>query len=149
MIRSTCRLFRSANETGQQQQHLTLTAEAVASITLIEWAVHNCLQPQLAQAVCIRSGNLDGLRRLCSLLDLQLDEIHCSLAASRGHLEVLKWLRVNGSAWDDSACEAAVFTGKLSVLKWLRANGCPWETRKTCIAAAMCGSPRAVAVGTQ
>eukprot|EP00611_Tribonema_gayanum_P021687 TRINITY_DN421_c1_g2_i2.p5 TRINITY_DN421_c1_g2~~TRINITY_DN421_c1_g2_i2.p5 ORF type:complete len:121 (-),score=23.43 TRINITY_DN421_c1_g2_i2:933-1244(-) len=64
MIRSSCRLFRSANETGQQQQQLTLTADVVISAKLIEWAVLNGLQPGMAQAVCICSGNLDGLRRL-------------------------------------------------------------------------------------
>jgi hypothetical protein len=28
----------------------------------------------------------------------------CAFAAAYGHMEVLKWLRVNGCAWDERTC---------------------------------------------
>ena len=48
-------------------------------------------------------------------------------AASRGHLEVLKYLHENGCPWDEKTCEAAAVGGDyhLDVLEYARANGCP------------------------
>ncbi len=52
-------------------------------------------------------------------------------AARGGHLEVLKWVRVNGCDWDAYTCAWAADGGHLEVLEWARANGCDWDAR-TC-----------------
>jgi hypothetical protein len=59
----------------------------------------------------------------------------CSWSTGNGHLEVLKWARVNGSPWDKSTCSEVAKNGHLQVLQWARANECPWN-ELTCAAAA-------------
>jgi len=66
---------------------------------------------------------------------------YTGLAASRGHLEILKWAVENGMTWDNSgsdACRTAASEGHLEILKWLLENGCRsrgWE-QTSCNAAA-------------
>ena len=55
------------------------------------------------------------------------DKWTCTDAAEGGHLEVLKWLRSQGCPWDESTCSYAAYGGQLHVLKWARAAGCPWS----------------------
>jgi hypothetical protein len=50
----------------------------------------------------------------------------CELAATGGHLNVLRWLRAHNCAWG-MTCAAAAKGGHLHILKWARANGCPWD----------------------
>ena len=50
----------------------------------------------------------------------------CALAAFGGHLEVLKWLRMQDCPWD-GRCALAAQGGHLEVLQWAREQGCPWE----------------------
>ena len=42
----------------------------------------------------------------------ELLECHMYLTAGRGHLEVVKWLHVNGCPWDEKAC---LFAGARTV----------------------------------
>lgn len=58
----------------------------------------------------------------------------CRAAATGGHIDVIRWARAHGLAWDASCCAAAAFAGDLACLQWLRANGCPWD--KNCSARA-------------
>ena len=53
----------------------------------------------------------------------------CSGAAYGGHLEVLLWARQNGRPWDWQTCACAAQGGHLEVLQWARQNGCPWDER--------------------
>mmetsp|Transcript_8247 Transcript_8247/g.17064 ORF Transcript_8247/g.17064 Transcript_8247/m.17064 type:complete len:85 (+) Transcript_8247:1-255(+) len=52
-------------------------------------------------------------------------------AAMGGHLEVLQWLREEGSPWneytcyDEYTCEVAARGGHLELLRWALENGCP------------------------
>jgi hypothetical protein len=62
----------------------------------------------------------------------------CYDAARGGHLELLKWLRKKKCPWSELTCIAAASTGQLDILKWLRENGCPWNER-TCSEAALGG----------
>ena len=49
------------------------------------------------------------------------DKYTCALAAKRGHLELLKWLRANGCPWNQQlAIEWAEMRGHTEVLQWLR-----------------------------
>ncbi len=53
------------------------------------------------------------------------DEKTSTLAASGGHLEVLKHLREKGCSWDAETSSAAARGGHLDVVKWALQNGCP------------------------
>ena len=59
----------------------------------------------------------------------------CAKAAESGNLEVLKWARSSGCAWDESTCSAAAKGGHLTLLRWAKENGCPSDAT-TCAAAA-------------
>ena len=52
-------------------------------------------------------------------------------AAKSGDLDLVKKLRGDGGAWEETTCAAATEGGHLEVLQWLRAEGCPWDWR-TC-----------------
>jgi hypothetical protein len=43
-------------------------------------------------------------------------------------MDVLKWERDNGCAWDSYTCAFAVGKGHLELFKWARQNGCPWDS---------------------
>ncbi len=55
----------------------------------------------------------------------------CRVAAKKGHLEVLRWLRSQNPpyAWDYLVWGAAAASGKVDVLEWLRRQDppCPWD----------------------
>ena len=53
--------------------------------------------------------------------------MECADAAWSGHLELLKWARLNGCPWNEFTCSRAAFNGHLGLLKWARLNGCPWN----------------------
>ena len=62
----------------------------------------------------------------------------CSVAASRGQLEALVWLRGRGFSWDSYVCSFAAAGGHLEVLRYAREHGCPWD-EDTCSQAAQGG----------
>ena len=49
--------------------------------------------------------------------------------ASKGYLEVLKWLRDNGCEWNEDVCAEAAQSGHMNVLRWAHQNGCPADER--------------------
>jgi hypothetical protein len=53
----------------------------------------------------------------------------CALAASGGHLDILKHARFLKFPWDSDACTGAARNGHLDVLKFLRSgpDKCPWN----------------------
>jgi hypothetical protein len=51
----------------------------------------------------------------------------CSLTASRGYLDLLKWCRMNGCPWDLRVCLYSANEGHLETLKWCMANIYPWN----------------------
>lgn len=77
----------------------------------------------------IEGGHLAVLRYLQEhgLLRLTTKSVLPWLAARAGQLEILRWLRDGGCAFDELTCYSAAMGGHLDVLKWLRAQGCPWE----------------------
>ncbi|XP_050058445.1 uncharacterized protein LOC114122853 [Aphis gossypii] len=68
---------------------------------------------------------------------LKADEA-CAQAASRGHLECLKYADEMGCRWDSETCEKAAEGGHLNCLRYAHENGCPWSY-KTCEKAAGSG----------
>jgi hypothetical protein len=73
------------------------------------------------------------------------DNTGCSLAAERGLLPVLEWLRSQDPPcqWDPSTCALAARNGHLHVLQWLRSQRFPCEwNESTCEWAAQNGHLR-------
>lgn len=50
-------------------------------------------------------------------------------AAKEGHLEVLMWAIDNGAGWHPKVCAIAAEKGHLEVLQWARSNGALWDDR--------------------
>ncbi len=102
------------------------------SLDTLQWAVMYAGCPlsrsSITEAVVV--GNLDILKFLslhCDDASKTFDTIACLMAAGRGHLHVLKWLRANGYKWNSATTSSAVSGGHLEVLKWAIENGCSWE----------------------
>jgi hypothetical protein len=53
---------------------------------------------------------------------------HAKEAASKGHIETLKYLHAKECPWDEEATKEAAANGHLECLKYLHENGCPWGT---------------------
>lgn len=49
----------------------------------------------------------------------------CQVAAARGQLDMLQWLRSQGCPWGPDTFAIAVSRGDLAILDWLAAQGCP------------------------
>ncbi|ATZ80083.1 ankyrin repeat/DNA polymerase domain-containing protein [Bodo saltans virus] len=62
----------------------------------------------------------------------------CANAASKGHLECLKYLHENGCPLNWTTCAYAAKNGYLECLKYAHENGCPWGLC-TCLYAAVNG----------
>ena len=56
------------------------------------------------------------------------DGLACVLAATHGHLEVLRWLRGHGAKWTKYAITMAAYAGHAEVVHWAHADGCPWDS---------------------
>ena len=58
----------------------------------------------------------------------ELDDLICTLAASNGHLEILKWARENGCPWDGGkTCECAASGEHPNIIRWILENGGSWD----------------------
>jgi hypothetical protein len=55
----------------------------------------------------------------------------CTLAASEGSLNILKWFRFNDYTWDSDVCSSAALKGNFEILKYAHDNGCP-KDKYTC-----------------
>jgi hypothetical protein len=76
--------------------------------------------PEALNAVSQTSFGLTSRRDALGLLEVK--DV-CPLAAKNGHLAALKVLRGKGCEWDWQTCRTADFKGHLDVLKWLRLPG--------------------------
>jgi hypothetical protein len=50
---------------------------------------------------------------------------------------VLEWARTNGCDWGEEICSVAASKGHLNILQWSCENGCPWD-EKSCVYEAVC-----------
>jgi hypothetical protein len=89
-------------------------------------------------ALAAKKGNLLVLQFLRNELDCPWDACTCAAAAENGHFEVLQWARINGCPWNAEVCRHAAHNGQLDVLQWARANDCPWNLQ-VCAHAALNG----------
>eukprot|EP00594_Rhizosolenia_setigera_P001781 CAMPEP_0178952886 /NCGR_PEP_ID=MMETSP0789-20121207/8104_1 /TAXON_ID=3005 /ORGANISM="Rhizosolenia setigera, Strain CCMP 1694" /LENGTH=317 /DNA_ID=CAMNT_0020634067 /DNA_START=235 /DNA_END=1188 /DNA_ORIENTATION=+ len=85
------------------------------------------------ESVCfyaIREGRLDILKDIFqrsnekTLKYLRKDSYLCNVAARRGRLVALKFLRTQGCNWDSDVYRAAKRKGHVHVLQYLHQNGC-------------------------
>lgn len=56
------------------------------------------------------------------------DPTFCVIAARKGRLRMLKWLRRNSCPWNEKTCSEAAANGHLEVLQWAVNHGCDWDT---------------------
>ena len=107
-------------------------AAAFGHLELVQWlALKGGFKMDHVLRSAVLSGNLElvkWLRRAgCQYWNTIQDDA-CSLAAGKGHLEVLQWLRAtDGCPWDYKTCAYAAFSHERGVLRWARENGCPWN----------------------
>src|SRR3990172_7378191 len=125
---------------GKAKFRLVL-ADLVADAPLLAWAAANLGKKQLPSALQTRVCTLAALKGALATLQwlreggCEWDGLTCAFAAKGGHLVVLQWLRANGCEWDGFTCAFAAEGGHLSPLQWARDNGCEWDER-TCACAA-------------
>lgn len=76
-------------------------------------------------------GRLD-LLKMCqryAIHYLQLESVFM-FSAEHGHIDIVKFLRETiGCKWNEKICEAAALNGHIEVVKYCRLNGCPWDAR--------------------
>merc|ERR1712078_528678 len=81
-------------------------------------------------------GQIDVLKYLKSE-GVAFDSLTCYSAALGGLMDVLKYLKSEGVAFDEETCRGAAEGGYLKVLIWLRSEevNCPWNVQE-CLEAA-------------
>jgi hypothetical protein len=83
----------------------------------------------LRQMIAAEEGRLDVLKWLFEK-GCPMDHTRCaSRAAYTAHVHILQWMKDNGMTgeWCDYHMWSAASRGHLDVVKWLHANGCPWD----------------------
>jgi hypothetical protein len=70
-------------------------------------------------------------------------------AAASGHVYVLQHLHDEACPWDARSCKAAALNGQLEALRCLRANGCPWADDISCTAASSGSVPMMIWLGEE
>lgn len=58
-------------------------------------------------------------------IDYSWGSLGCSIAAQKGRLDILKWIKKNDANWDKRTCLEAIKNGHLELLKWAFVNGAP------------------------
>ena len=53
----------------------------------------------------------------------------CRNAASKGHLEILNFLRTNACPWDEQTCAEAAGNNHYNIVLWCREMKCPWDKK--------------------
>ncbi len=86
----------------------------------------------------VKSGRLDGVDYAIQH-EFPLSDTACTIAAEKGHLEILQHLRAAGCPWDETVSEAAIAGGHLELLKWTVSEDCPWPYN-SCILASQSDS---------
>jgi len=127
-LQCTCSALTGAASENKEWQLMRLTVQWRG------WAV------AIEVAICL--GNLQQLE-WGRAQGCQMDETTCRIAAMRGSLEVMRWLRAQTPpcAWDETTCKSAARHGHLELLQWMRNQSppCPWDAT-ACSAAAFKGN---------
>ena len=139
LLRRVCKHWAQAISAGTKSDP---SAYAQAK-NLLDWATsHGGLDPGLRLRVAIEGGRLEVVQwaRAC-VKNCMLSPHATAAAASKGHLDVLKWLREEKCPWDTSVYCGAAAGGHLSVLEWLDVQERPphWHGREMARSVAMSG----------
>jgi hypothetical protein len=144
LVRLVCKQLLAVIDTcGLAKGARLLTREdIIATPSLGEWArLNGCPWDRRVGEALIDTGRLDVLRWMRANLTPQDAEAcawtayDCALAATRGHLEMIKYLRENDCPWDPEASQFAARYGHLDVLRWIWNEGGPWPASVITMAA--------------
>ena len=109
------------------------------SVERLAWAKNaGCPWFEKICSIAASDGNMEVLRWAAQDQRCPWNEDTCYCAAEGGHLELLQWARQHGCPWDTRTCSHAARGGHLEVLRWARGHHCPWDTW-TCAKAAWGG----------
>eukprot|EP00752_Nemacystus_decipiens_P011750 g10427.t1 len=87
--------------------------------------------------IAASEGHLDVLRwAVAAGCRLSVHTMRCAIEG--GHLGVVRWGSEQGSPWPADACRLAALGGHLGILRLARAAGLPWS-EETCMSAAEAG----------
>ena len=140
MLACTSKQCREAAKTAHRGKLRTTIRSVCASVQLFRWsrkgpnpALGNMLKGAMAEGnlnvVCFLHG-----RGICSSFFKEA----CWYAAYYGHIDCLRYARVNGCYWDEDTCFKAAEGGHLDCLRYAHENGCDWD-EDTCSHAARGG----------
>lgn len=75
------------------------------------------------------SGCIETVDFLRTEGNCSLSPVVLCMAAFEGHLELVQHLRRLGVEWDERVCWMAAYKGNLNVLEWVRSQEppCPWD----------------------
>ncbi|PNH10621.1 Superoxide dismutase [Mn], mitochondrial, partial [Tetrabaena socialis] len=86
-------------------------------------------QRRKLSSLTARSGSIANLEVLLAREDYacNVDDETLLAATGAGQLDLCRWLRQQGCAWDYLTLDAAAEGGHQDVCEWLLASGCPWS----------------------
>jgi hypothetical protein len=98
------------------------------NLCMVQWLAEKgfrCKDPLLTKSAAI-GGNVEVLKFLLSL-DCPMAEDVCIIAAENGHLELLKWAKLNRIVWQDAMMfPAAAKSIREDLHQWLLELHCPF-----------------------
>lgn len=108
---------------------------------VLDWLIkkNSCLDCSVIVGA-VEFGNLEIVQKL-KAYGCQWSNAVCEIAAEKGHLEILKWLRSNPEdlcPWNEGTSLKAAQSGDLETLRWLKEQNCPWNSNVSLILT-MCG----------
>jgi len=125
-------------------RRLCVTAANACNFDVLKYLCNDIKLPRKTSigifGAIVTEGSLDTSKWFYThhMIDIDRPSNMCTIAASSGHLEILKWLRANGFSWDTTTCFNTAMKGQLEILQYLHENGCLWN-EWTCSLAAETG----------
>jgi hypothetical protein len=110
---------------------------------LVRWCLeHGCPWRPVADAPCYaaKSGNVELMAWVLQQPGTQLSAEVFSIAASKNHKTMCKFLYAQQCPWDANSTSSAARSGHVKLLHSLMHNGCPWDARELSMSAAEGGS---------
>ncbi len=99
------------------------------SPTLLEWGWKHAplrVRRKFCKIAAAR-GDLQSLQWLRTERDAPWDEDVCAAAALGGHLDVLQWARKSGASWNAKVLQNAAKGGHFAAFRWARRERAPWD----------------------
>jgi len=106
-----------------------LTAAKYGHLHILEWMRWNdCYYDNWEISVCATKNNHIHILQWIHANNLSMSKYLCSYAAKHGYLDVLKWAQSINYVDSDiyGVYQSAVDNGHLEIVKWLKLNGYLW-----------------------